>query len=139
MVGSSRESPGKRTAQKTTLFGVLSFRPPLPIVLIFLPLTLAVVGVRVSQDSGIRRVDDLVREAQRAFAAPQKEDAAARDPADVAGRGREWEGARIILPRDEELFAYTGFSREKMGRQTVAAVRFTFSGGPYLLMGVRRE
>src|SRR3990172_1859492 len=138
MVGSSRESPGKRTAEKTSLFGLVSFQPHLAIVLIFLTLTLAVVGVRVSQDSGIRRVDDLVREAQRAFAAPQKEDAGARDPADVEARVREWTGARIILPRDEELFAYTGFSREKMGRQTVAAVRFTFSGAPYLLMVVRR-
>jgi hypothetical protein len=139
MVGSSRESPGKRTAEKTSLFGLVSFQPHLAIVLIFLTLTLAVVGVRVSQDSGIRRVDDLVREALRAFAAPQKEDAGARDPADVEARVREWTGARIILPRDEELFAYTGFSREKMGRQTVAAVRFTFSGEPYLLMVVRRE
>lgn len=139
MVGSSHESPGKRPADKTSLFGLVSFQPHLAIVLIFLTLTLAVVGVRISRDSGIRRVDDLVREAQRAFAAPQKEDAESRDPADVEARVREWTGARIILPRDEELLAYTGFSREKMGRQTVAAVRFTFSGDPYLLMVVRRE
>jgi hypothetical protein len=139
MVGSHRESPGKHTAEKTSLFGLVSFQPHLAIVLIFLTLTLAVVGVRISRDSGIRRVDDLVREAQRAFAAPQKEDAEARDPADVEARVREWTGARIMLPRDEELLAYTGFSREKMGRQTVAAVRFTFSGDPYLLMVVRRE
>lgn len=139
MVGSSHESPGKRPADKTSLFGLVSFQPHLAIVLIFLTLTLAVVGVRISRDSGIRRVDDLVRVAQRAFAAPQKEDAESRDPADVEARVREWTGARIILPRDEELLAYTGFSREKMGRQTVAAVRFTFSGDPYLLMVVRRE
>ena len=138
MVRSSQESPGRRTAEKTSLFGLVSFQPRLVIVLIFLTLTLAVVGVRISRDSGIRRVDDLVRQAQRAFAVPHQE-WAALDPAEVEARVKEWTGAEIILPRDEQQFAYTGIDREIKGRQVAAAIRFSFSGEPYLLLVVRKE
>src|SRR3989304_4338249 len=91
MVRSSQESPGRRTAEKTSLFGLVSFQPRLAIVLIFLTLTIVVVGVRISRDSGIRRVDDLVRQAQRAFAVPHRE-GAARDPAEGEARGKERAG-----------------------------------------------
>jgi hypothetical protein len=137
MVRSSREGPGRRTAEKTSLFGLVSFQPRLAIVLIFLTLTIAVVGVRISRDSGIRRVDDLVGQSQRAFAVPHQ--GAAQDPAEVEARVKEWTGAAIILPRDEQRFAYTGIDREKTGRQKAAAIRFSFSGEPYLLLVVRKE
>jgi hypothetical protein len=137
MVRSNQEGPGKRTAEKTSLFGLISFQPRLAIVLIFLTLTIAVVGVRISRDSGIRRVDDLVRHAQRVFAVPPKE--AARDPAEVEARVKEWTGVAIILPRDEQRFVYTGIDREQTGRQVAAAIRFSFSGEPYLLFIVRKE
>src|SRR3989304_1417651 len=136
MVRSREESPGRRTAEKTSLFGLVSFQPRLAIVLIFLTLTVAVVGVRISRDSGIRRVDDLVRQAQRAFAVPHR--GAARDPAEVEARVKEWTGAAIILPRDEQRFAYTGIDPDKTGGQEGAAIRFSFSGGPDLLLVVRK-
>ncbi len=139
MVGSNEESPGRRTPEKTSLLGLVSFQPRLAIVLFFLTVTVVVVGVRISRDSGIRRVDTLVRDAQRAFAVPRKGDARPLDPADVEARIREWTGAKVILPRDEESFAYTGVSREKIGRQVAAVVRLSFSGDPYLLLVVRKE
>ncbi len=139
MVGSSQESPAGRTPEKTSLFGLVSFQPRLAIVLFFLTLTVAVVAVRIARDSGIRRVDSLVRNAQRAFAVPQKGDARPLDPGDVEARIREWTGAKIVLPRDEEFFAYTGVSREKIGRQVAAVVRLSFSGDPYLLLVLRKE
>lgn len=139
MVGSSHEIPGKRAAEKTSLFGLVSFQPRLAIVLIFLTLTIAVVGVRISRDSGFRRVDGLVRDALRAFAVPQKEGAGTRDPAEVEARVKEWMGVRIILPRDEQLFTYTGVAREKIGRQQAAVIRLSYSGEPYLLLVLRRE
>jgi len=139
MVGSNQESPGRRTPEKTSLFGLVSFQPRLVIVLFFLTVTVAVVGIRISRDSGIRRVDALVRGAQRAFAVPQKGDARPLDPADVEARVREWTGAKIILPREEEIVAYTGVSREKIGRQMAAVVRLSFSGDPYLLLVLRKE
>lgn len=138
MVGSSHEIPGKRSPEKTSLFGLVSFQPRLVIVLIFLTLTVAVVGVRISRDSGFRRVDALVQDAMRAFDAPQKEAAGTSDPAEVEARVKEWTGVRVILPRDEQLFAYTGVSREKMGRHSAAVIRLSFSGEPYLLLVVRR-
>jgi len=138
MGGSNQKSPGRRTPEKTSLLGLVSFQPRLVIVLFFLTLTVAVVGVRISRDSGIRRVDAMVRGAQRAFAVPQKGDARPLDPADVEARIREWTGAKIVLPRDEAFFAYTGVSREKIGRQVAAAVRLSFSGDPYLLLVVRK-
>jgi hypothetical protein len=134
---SSQEGPGRRTAEKTSLFGLVSFQPRLAIVLIFLTLTIAVVGVRISRDSGIRRVDELVRQAQRAFAVPHQ--GAARDPVEVEARVKEWTGVAIMLPRDEQRFTYTGIDREKVGRQEAAAIRFSFSGEPYLLLVVRKE
>lgn len=139
MVGSSHEIPGKRAAEKTSLFGLVSFQPRLAIVLIFLTLTVAVVGVRISRDSGFRRVNGLVRDAMRAFAVPQKEGAGSRDPAEVEARVKEWTGVRIILPRDEQLFSYTGVARERMGRHSAAVIRLSFSGEPYLLLVVRKE
>lgn len=139
MVGSIRESPGRRAVEKSSLFGLVSFHPRLVIVLFFLTLTVAVVGVRISRDTGLRRVDSLVRNAQRAFAVPQKEGAEARDPADVEARVREWTGVRIVLPRDEQSFAYGGVARERVGRHAAALIRLSFAGEPYLLLVVRSE
>jgi hypothetical protein len=138
MVGSRKENPGGQTAEKTSLFGLVSFHPRLATVLFFLTLTVVVVGVRIWMDTGFRRVDALVRDAQRALATPQKEDLAARDPEEVEARIREWTGAKVLLPRDE-LFTYTGVSRKKVGRKVAAMVRLIFSGDRYLLLVVRKE
>ncbi len=138
MVGSRKENPGGQTAEKTSLFGLVSFHPRLAIILIILTLTVIVVGVRIWMDTGFRRVDALVRDAQRAFATPQKEGMAAREPAEVEARIREWTGAKVLLPRDE-LFTYTDVSRGKAGRKVAALVHLVFSGERYLLLVVRKE
>lgn len=138
MVGSGKESPGRQIAEKTSLFGLVSFHPRLVIVLVFLTLTVVAVGVRIWLDSGFRRVDALVRDAQRAFATQEKEGVTARDPAEVEARIREWTGAKVLLPRDG-LFTYTGVSRKKMGRQVAAVVRLSYSGDRYLLLVLRKE
>jgi hypothetical protein len=138
MVGSKKENPGRQTTEKTSLFGLVSFHPRLAVVLFFLTITFVVVGVRIWMDTGFRRVDALVRDAQRALATPQKEDAASRDPEEVEARIREWTGAKVLLPRDE-LFVYTDVSRKKVGRKVAALVRMFFSGERYLLLVVRKE
>ncbi|MGA7105379.1 MAG: hypothetical protein WBX49_08550 [Candidatus Deferrimicrobiaceae bacterium] len=122
-----------------SFFGLVSFQPRLAIVLFILTLTVVVVGIQILRDSGIRRVDTLFRVAQRAFAVPEKKKANPRDPEEVEALVREWTGARIVLPRDEELFTYTGVAREKVGRQVTAVIRLSFSGERYLLLVVRRE
>jgi hypothetical protein len=137
MVGSRMESQERQTAEKTSLFGLVSFHPRLAIVLMFLTLTVVVVGVRIWMDTGFRRVDALVRDAQRAFTIPQKKGMAARDPAEVEARIREWTGAKVALPRDE-LFTYTDVSRGRAGRKVAALVHLSYSGERYLLV-VRKE
>jgi hypothetical protein len=140
MVGSSHESPGKQAPEKTSLFGMMGYQPRWIIVLLFLTLVVSVVALRISWNSGLRRVDALVRNAERALALPMKVDAAGpRDPAEVEAKIREWTGAKIVLPRDEQLFTYKGVGREKMGRLPVVVVRLSFSGEPYLLLVVRKE
>lgn len=130
---------GRRRQEKTTLFGLVSFQPRLVIVLVFLTITVAAVGIRIARDAGVRKVDALVRTAQRAFAVPQREGAARHDPGEVEERVREWTGANIVLPRDEERIAYTGVTREKIGLRDAAAVRLTFSGRSYLILVVRKD
>jgi hypothetical protein len=139
MVALGSDSPGRRSPDKLSVFGLASFQPRVVIVLFVLTLIVAVVGIRISRDSGIRRVDALVRGAQRAFAAPQKGKVEPRDPAKVEALVREWTGAQIVLPRDEGLFTYTGVAREKVGRQVAAVIRLSFSGERYLLLVVRRN
>jgi hypothetical protein len=63
---------------------------------------------------------------------------AAREPAEVEARIREWTGAKVLLPRDE-LFTYTDVSRGKAGRKVAALVHLVFSGERYLLLVVRKE
>jgi hypothetical protein len=140
MVGSSHESPGNQAPEKISLFGLVSYQPRWIIVLLFLTLVVSVVALRISWNSGLRRVDALVRDAERALALPMKVDTAApRDPAEVEAKIREWTGAKIVLPRDEQLFTYNGVAREKMGRLPAVVVRLSFSGEPYLLLVVRKE
>jgi hypothetical protein len=140
MVGTNHEKPGKHTPGKTSLFGLVSYQPRWVIVLLLLTLTVSVVGLRISWNSGLRRVDALVQDAERALAIPTKVDPAGpRDPAEVEAKIREWTGAKIVLPRDEQLFTYNEVAREKMGRLPVVVVRLSFSGEPYLLLVVRKE
>lgn len=139
MGGSSIEGRGRGNRETSSLFGLVSFQPRLAVVLIFLTLTLAVVAVRMSRDTSMSRVDVLAKEALRIHRGPEKNGAERLDPAEVEARVREATGARLVLPRDGERFAFTGVSRGKVGKHPAAAVHLTFSGNSYLLLVVRRE
>jgi len=140
MVASHHESPGKRPPGRTFLFGPRSSRPRWIIVLLILTLTVSIVGIRIYWGSGLRRVDALVRDAERALSHPGKADATVPlDPAEVEAKVREWTGSKISLPRDDQLFTYYGVSRPRMGRVPAVVIRLSFSGEPYLLLVVRQE
>lgn len=113
----------------------------LVVVLVFLTLTVAVVGYRISRDAGTRGVEEMAREAQRLFAAALKEGGKdiPLDPVAVEARIQEWVGAKVALPRDERLFSYKGATRERIGKQTAAAVRLTFGEDPFLLLVARQD
>jgi len=132
---------GDPEIQRSSLFGLVNFRPRLTVVLIFLTLTVAVVGYHISRDSGARRVEGMAAEAQRIFAAAQKTGAkgAPLDPGIVEERIKEWVGVRVALPRDERLFAYRSATRERIGKQVGAAVHLIFGEDPYLLLIVRPD
>jgi hypothetical protein len=119
----------------------LNFRPRLTVVLIFLTLTVAVVGYRIARDAGTRRVEGMAQEAQRIFAAAQKEGTkdAPPDPGVIEEKILEWLGMKVTLPRDESLFSYKGATRERFGKQTAAAVSLAFGEDRFLLLIVRPD
>lgn len=132
-------SSGEQREDRSSLFGLVSFRPRLTVVLIFLTLMVAVVGYHITRDSGAGKAEEMTREALRIFAAGKKErmKAAVRDPSETEARIRDLIGAKVTLPRDERLFSYNGATREKIGKQAAAAVHLTFSEEPCLLI-IRR-
>lgn len=127
---------GDAHAGRSSLFGLVSFRPRLTVVLIFLTLTVAVVGYHITRDSQVGKAEEVTREALRIFAAAGDGHAAAgtHDPAGIEERIREWVGAKVALPREEGLFSYGGVTRERMGKQPAAAVRLTFDEERCLLV-----
>ncbi len=142
MVGSNAVKPGRRAADtraRGSLFGSAGFRPHVVIVLAVLTLTVLVVGFRIAQNSGLRRVETLVQAAQGMFVRLPAADAGKRDPAGIEAQILAWTGVRVVLPRDEQLFAYEGATRAKIGRRKVAAVRLSFAGDPYLLLVLHRD
>jgi len=68
MASTTNRNPAHRPAETSSLLGLLEFKPRLVVVLVFLTLTVAVVGWRISRDAGGRRVDAMAREAVGLFA-----------------------------------------------------------------------
>ena len=141
MAESGFGSPERRPSEKISLFGLVSFRPRVAVVLILLTVTVAAVAVRITRDSGLRKVDLLVRDAMKLFAAARNEAVTGPplSPDVVEERVREWTGIGLILPRDAEEFSFLGVSREKIGRQAAAAVRIAYGEDLYILLLVRQE
>jgi len=107
----------------------------LAVALAFLTLTVGVVAYRIAADSGLRRVDALVREGFRLFAAAEKERPAGRlDAEAVEARVEAVTGVRLRLPRDEGRFEYRGVARVRVLRAAAAAVHFTALGDRCLLL-----
>lgn len=127
---------GDSNADRSSLFGLVSFRPRLTVVLIFLTLTVAVVGYHITRDSQVGKAEELTRESLRIFAAAGDglAVAATHDPAGIEERIREWVGAKVTLPREEGTFSYKGATRERMGKMAAAAVHLTFDEERCLLV-----
>src|SRR3972149_6576583 len=102
MNGSTGERPDRGKSETTSLFGVVSDRPRLAVVLLFLTMTVAVFAVRISRDTGHARIDLLAREGMRLYRAANSEMGGAPPlaPADAEAKVNEWTGARLVLPRE---------------------------------------
>ncbi|HEY7528267.1 MAG TPA: hypothetical protein VH660_03885 [Candidatus Deferrimicrobiaceae bacterium] len=132
---------GDPEIQRSSLFGLVNFRPRITVVLVFLTLTVAVVGYHFWRDTGTRRVEGMAKEAQRIFEAERAAGTknVRLDPAAVEEQIRGWVGVTVALPRDERLFSYTSATRERIGNHDAAAVGLTFGDDPYLLLVVRPD
>lgn len=126
-------------AESTSLFGPVTFRPRLAVVLVLLTVTVAVFAVRIFRDTGYARVDLLARAGLRLYGNPGAEGGKSLDPADVEKSVAEWTGAKLLFPRQENRAVITSVRREQVGRRTAAAIRFLESGNAYLLLVVRNR
>jgi hypothetical protein len=133
--------PERRPSDKISLFGLVSFRPRVAVVLALLTVMVAAVAMRFARDSGLRRVDALTRDAMGIFAAARKEGPSGPPlaPDAVEERVREWTGIALLLPRDDEAFTFLGVTREKVGRHPAAAVRIACGEDFYVLVLVQHE
>ena len=141
MAESGIGNPERRPSEQISLFGLVSFRPRVAVVLVLLTVTVAAVAMRIARDSGLRKVDLLARDAMRIFATARAEGMSAPplSPEAVEERVREWTGIGLMLPRGDEAFSFLGVSREKIGRQAAAAVRIAYGEDLYVLLLVRQE
>ena len=141
MEGPRIRNPAPRPVERSSLFGLVTFRPRTAIVLAALTLTVGIVALHFSRQSELKRTDDLVQEGMRLFAAAQREggSGASRNPAEVEERVRALTGAKIVLPRDERLFSFLGVTRGTAGKSPAAAIRLTYEGDLFLLLVVGRK
>ncbi len=132
--------PERRSSDKISLFGLVTFRPRVAVVLVLLTVTVAAVAMRIARDSGLRRVEALTRDALAIFAAARKEPPGPpQAPEAVEERVREWTGIALMLPRDDDAFSFLGVTREKVGRHPAAAVRIACGEDFYVLVLVQHE
>ncbi len=141
MATMTNRNPARRMPEKSSLMGVMEFSPRLGVVVVFLSLTVAVVGWRIFQDAGAPRVNALADAAIDVYAASPGRDAgpAAMDLADAERKIRELSGVSLELPRDAFGFAVTGVERETVRNRAAAALRFRYDGDPYLLIVFRQD
>ncbi len=139
--GSRNRGAAPRLPERSSLFGLVSFRPRTAIVLAALTLTVGIVAFHFYRESELHRTDVLVREGLRLFAAAKKEapPAAPQEPSEVVERVREITGAKIALPRDDEGFVFRGVARGRAGKRPAAAVEIAYEGDLYVLLVVRRD
>jgi hypothetical protein len=133
--------PARRPGRRGTSSAAWGISPRMVLVLVVLTLTVAVVAYRIAFDAGPRRVENLVREGLRLFAAAQKETESGppADPAEIEKRAWELTGMRLSLPKDAPPFTYLGVTRPRWGKDPATAIRFTHEEDLCLLLAVRRE
>lgn len=133
--------PARRTPETSSLMGVMEFRPRQFIVLVFLTITVAVVGWRIFRETGVPRLNALADEAlgmHAAFlaegfaSAPLEIDAAEKRILDLSD-------VSVGLPRDAAGFVVAGVERETFRKRAAAAMRFHFEGGRHLLIVFRKD
>lgn len=141
MATMTNRNPARRLPETSFLMGVLEFRPRLGVVLVFLSLTVAVVGWRIFQDAGAPRVNALTAAAMDAYAASHGRDSAlsALGAGEAEKRILELSGVSVELPRDASGFVVTGVERETILKRAAAALRFRYYGDPYLLIMFRQD
>ena len=137
----TNRNPGRRLPETSSLMGVMEFRPRLAIVLVFLTLTVAVVGWRMVRNAGAPRVNALAAAAVGIYAASSLQDAASA-PMEIEEAERrivEMSGVHLDLPRGEPGFAVAGVERETLRNRAAAALRFRFDGSTYVLVVFRQD
>jgi hypothetical protein len=140
MSPTTNRNPARRVAETSSLLGLVDFRPRMTIVLVFLTITVAVVGWRISRDAGARRVDAVAREAVELYAAvPGDGNAAPMEPGDAEKRILELSGVAVELPREDPGFSVAGVRRATLGKHPVTALRFRYSGDAYLMVVFRQD
>jgi hypothetical protein len=137
----TNRTPLRRPEDTTSLPGLFEFRPRLGVVLVFLTLTVAVVGWRIAEDSGNRRTDRLAKEAIGLFAAspPGKAHPEPVPVPDAAKKLRDLAGVPVDLPEGDPDFVVLEVRRETFDRHAAASVRFLYEGEAYLLVVCPRE
>jgi len=141
MATTTNRDPARRLPETSSLMGVLEFRPRPAIVLIFLTITIAVVGWRIFRETGVPRLNALADEALGVYAAlgagesassPLEIDAAERKILDLSG-------VAVGLPRDASGFVVAGVEKETIRKRPAAAMRFSYDGGRHLLIVFRQD
>jgi len=133
--------PARRIPETSSLMGVMEFRPRPAIVLVFLTLTVAVVGWRIFRETGVPRLNALVDKAMGIYSASP---AAVGMPAPLEIDAAEqkvldYSGVAVGLPRDAAGFVVTGVEAESVRRKNAAAMRFSYEGGRHLLVVFRKD
>ena len=141
MATTTNRDPARRLPETSSLMGVLEFRPRPAIVLIFLTITVAVVGWRIFRETGVPRLNALAEEALGIYAA-----SGAGEPAtsvleiDAAERKiLDLSGVPVGLPRDASGFVVAGVEKETIRKRAAAAMRFSYDGGRHLLIVFRQD
>ena len=141
MATTTNRDPARRLPETSSLMGVLEFRPRPVIVLIFLTITIAVVGWRIFRETGVPRLNALADEALGIYAA-----SGAGEPAstlleiDVAEKKiLDLSGVSVVLPRDASGFVVAGVEKETVRKHPAAAMRFSYDGGRHLLIVFRQD
>ncbi len=133
--------PARRLPDTSSLMGVMEFRPRLTIVLIFLTITVAVVGWRIFREAGAPRMDAIAGEAVAAYASSMAGSGASTpmEMDDAERKILELSGVAVTLPRDASGFVVTGVERETVRKRAAAGIRFSYDGGDHLLIVFRPE
>lgn len=137
----TNRDPARRMPETSSLMGVMEFRPCPAIVLIFLTITVAVVGWRIFRETGVPRLNALADQAMALYSASPAAEAESA-PLEIEAAEKkllDFSGVAVGLPRDAAGFVVTGVEAETVRKKTAAAMRFRYEGGRHLLIVFRKD